>query len=92
MYLNDDETCYLVAANDLTRVDLDAEHVTSIEQAKVLANGVHPDAVFVFGVTNADMARDALSVAHAGPIAEYSGHVQADVLPMLIERVKSWDP
>lgn len=46
----------------------------------MLADRVHPDVVADFGVAHADVARDALDVAYACPVAERGGHVRGDVL------------
>ena len=57
----------------------------------MLADGVHPDEVWELGVADRDVARDALGVAVAGPAAEDGGHVQHNVLAVLVEGGEGWD-
>lgn len=51
----------------------------------MLPDGVHPDEVRELGVADADMARDALGVAVARPVAEDGRHVHDDVPAVLLE-------
>jgi hypothetical protein len=75
---------YHVTADNLASVDVEAKHITGVEEGKVLADGVHPDEVVVFRVLDADVAGDALSEAHASPVAEDCRHVKGDVPAVLI--------
>lgn len=86
------EVTYTVAADDATSVHLDAKHITGVEEAKVSADGVHPEAVLVLWVADANVTGCALSEAHTSPVPEDSGHMKADMLPMLFKGVKGRDP
>ncbi len=74
-----------VSSDDGARLNLDAQHVRRVEEGKMAPNRVHPDAVGELGVAHADMARDALGEADASPVPEDGGHVQDDVLAVLLE-------
>lgn len=54
-------------------------------------DGVHPDEMWELRVADTDVARDALSIATAGPAAEHGRHVQQDMLPVLMVRRKVGD-
>lgn len=85
------KTTHHIAAHNLASVDIQAQHVSSIEKGKVLANWVHPDEVVELRVPDADMTRDALGESNARPVAEDGGHVQGDVSAVLIVRAEGWD-
>lgn len=57
----------------------------------MLADGVHPDEIRELWVTDGDVAGDALGVAVAGPVAEDGGHVQHNMLAVLVKGGESWD-
>lgn len=66
---------YSITANDLTIADSYAEHITTIHESKMFANGIHPDKAGILWVADRNMARNALCVAMASPVAEHGGHV-----------------
>lgn len=79
-----------IATDDLA-VDVDAYHVTGLQQAKMHAERVDPEAVGPLRVTHADVARDTLGVALASKNPEGCRHVFELPLPRLSVRAKIWD-
>jgi hypothetical protein len=82
---------YTVAADNAASVHLDAKHITGVEETKVSTDWVHPKAVLVLWVADADVTGSAFGEAHASPVPEDSGHVEADVFPVLFKGVEGRD-
>ncbi|CAF3460941.1 unnamed protein product [Fusarium graminearum] len=60
-----------VAANDLA-VEIDENHVTDFQQAKVSSQGVCPESIGELGVANGNVTAHTLNVAFAVPVAKGS--------------------
>lgn len=77
-------TAYPIASNDLPGSNLQANHIAGIHQPEMFPDRIHPDAIGILRVTDADVTGDALGVSHARPIAEHGGHVQEDMFTVFL--------
>lgn len=86
-----EKNTHSVASDNLPCRHVNQHHVACFEQSKVSANGIHPESLRVFWISNAYVSRHSLDESLSCEISKRRRHMVKLPLSLFFGRLKQWN-